>query len=184
MDLKVEAGLPKKIDEQAAEPASWIAHESQVPAAFQRRQHVGPAPFLGNETVSRLLAEFHEPAVEVRIVEIAGDDTHRKSEHSERADGNFPISIMPAHDDHGPPAAEEPHVFIAAFELDHVGTIIEPQLPPHLHDLDDHPEEMHPHAADDVVDLGLAVPGPEGLPDVVAGDVVAREFPGQQSMHD
>ena len=60
---------------------------------------------------------------------------------------------MAADDDHRTPAAKEPDIFVAGVELDDVGTVVEPELPPHLDDFGDQAEEVDPHPADDVVDF-------------------------------
>ncbi len=121
----------------------------------------------------------------MRIVQIASDHTHRHAEQTERSVRHFPVAEVTADHHHRATGRERsPARLPAVAVLNGVEEIALAHLSWKLHDLDDHSEEMHPHAADVVVDDRVRRLRSQSLPQVVSRDVVASHLARQHAMKD
>ena len=183
MLLNVLGVAAEKGHEQPAVAGVLIAQQPKQAAAFEDFGHLAAAPFFGDQPPAAFATELQKPLVEVRIVEVAGDGVHRKAERPEGDVADLPVAEVPAENQHRPAAAQRPHGRVAVAEDEDVGHRIAADFPRQLHDLDDHAEQMPPHADDQSLDLGFRTFGkrqPQVFPRDVSPHRLLRQHAGKQ----
>ena len=99
--LEGRGGLSEEIDEQAVCAGVLVAEHRQVSVGFESLDHLAAGPILVEQVVAGVGAEVEKEPVEEGVVESAGDHAHRKSEHAEDPDRQFPVAHVATDQDHG-----------------------------------------------------------------------------------
>ena len=91
--------------------------------------------------------------MQIRIVQVPGDDTHGESKMTERVDADLPISEVTSQKQYRSSGAQCSDTVFPALKLQHVGTIRQAEAARQLDHLEHHAKQMPPHAVNDPVGL-------------------------------
>ena len=100
-----------------------------------------------------VFAKLFEPTVEVRVVQIASNNSHWNAEDAKHRIGDFPVAEVPAdHQDRAARSECSPARLAAVTVMDDLKKIIVANFPRKLRDFNHDSKQMDPHAVDVLVD--------------------------------
>ncbi len=148
-------GLTEEIDKKPALAGVLVGQKGQCAIVRQHFDHLVEAAGLGHQRLPCSLAEVAKIAIEIGVVECAGDRNRGEAEHSKKEAGKLPVAVVAGQDDERATTADQVvHQRGKAGQLDRASPVLEMELAGGVQDLHEHHAKVAIHSAHDLVALG------------------------------